>query len=359
MTGDADAEGLTQRDWMVSLVDAAGWSFGLPDEPQDPDYINILSGNRVLRVEAEDAYAKEKDSVSFMSFRNFGNFSGEGWLNGSRTETDVHLSFILPVDGLYQLKAKLRRAGHKVTVNGQTIPVDAEEMFTSVEIGEFQLQAGPQEIVVTLPAGGSIDYISLEANNLAAITPEKGWQPDESLSWEDVQTTLLQLMQLAEVFPLTEKPLQYEAESLQGKQQLVVDIPHLGVPSEGKWLRAGPTTVEIVFPLDIPSSGFYDLDLRLMGSPIDITVGGHESFRLDARSYLDDFNFKSLFLHAGQNKVSVTIPPGGGVDWLRLTQRKVTPSGAMTLLGQASSAAPTAADLDGLVSLLATFGTAR
>ena len=40
------AQELTQRDWMIALVDASGWSYGLPDEPQDPDYINILTGNR-------------------------------------------------------------------------------------------------------------------------------------------------------------------------------------------------------------------------------------------------------------------------------------------------------------------------
>ena len=62
------AQELTQRDWMVALVDASGWSYGLPDEPRDPDYINILTGNRELRYEAEDVFSKDEDNVSIMSF---------------------------------------------------------------------------------------------------------------------------------------------------------------------------------------------------------------------------------------------------------------------------------------------------
>ena len=44
LTSPGYAAELTQRDWMITLVDAFGWSYGLPDEPQDLDYINILAG---------------------------------------------------------------------------------------------------------------------------------------------------------------------------------------------------------------------------------------------------------------------------------------------------------------------------
>jgi hypothetical protein len=68
---------------MIAIVDALGWSYGLPDEPQDPDYINILAGNREFRFEAEDIYDKDRDNVSVMSFVNFGDFSGKGWLHNA------------------------------------------------------------------------------------------------------------------------------------------------------------------------------------------------------------------------------------------------------------------------------------
>ncbi len=353
------AEELTQRDWMITLVDATGWSYGLPDEPQDPDYINILTGNRELRFEAEDIFAKDEDNVSIMSFNNFGAFSGQGWLHGTREATTVHLRFTLPVSGNYLIKAHLRQPGHLLKIAGEPLTADAETVFTEVSLGHFALQSGAQEILVTLPPNGSIDYISLQAPNLAAITPERGWQPDEPLTWQVLQTTLLQLWQLAELFPADPAAMVVEAEDLQQSQVNVVDIPHLGHPSGGKWLRAGPLPAAVRFPLYLEKSGFYDLTLRALGNPIQISIGDHQKLLLEAKPYLDDVTFKSLFLFAGESHITLKLPPGGGIDYLRLTGRQIDASRAGTLLDFEQKANPEARDLDTLATFIAAFGVER
>ena len=362
---------LTQRDWMITLVDTFGWSYGLPDEPQDPDYINILTGNRSFRFEAEDIYAKGEDNVSLMSFRNFGAFSGRSWLHGTRKPTKVHLKFTLPLSGEYQLQAHLRQAGHQFSVNGEIKTVDAKPKFTKVAVGNFQLQAGEQEIVLTLPQNGSIDYISLAAPNLAAITPSDGWQPDAPLTWEVVQTTLTQILQLAELFPKAPTALVIEAENLSQTEAKVVTIPHLGQPSGGEWLRSGPMSTEIKFPIKLIESGFYDLSLRVMGNPISITVSDHQEIILDAKAYLDDYTFTSLYFFAGDSNITVKLPPGGGVDRLSLTARQIDAPLVSTLLGleplpgpahlsdPVQRNKPENRDLDNLTSLLAAFGVKR
>jgi len=350
---------LTQRDWMITLVDTVGWSFGLPDEPQDPDYINILTGNREFRFEAEDVYAQDEDNVSLMSFRNFGAFGGRGWLQGTREPTPVHLRFTLPIGGEYRIQAHLRQAGHQFAVAGAVKTVDATAEFTLVTVGSFQLQAGDQEVVVTLPAGGSIDYITLKAPNLAAITPAGGWQPDEALTWQVIQTTLLQLLDLAELFPSDPVPLVFEAEALAQSAVQVVSIPHLGRASGGEWLRAGPLPAKVKFPIKLTKSGFYDLSLRVMGNPIEIAVGDHLETSLEAKPYLDDYTFKALFLFAGVNNIVLNIPPGGGVDQLTLTARQIDTAMLDTLLGLEQRELPGARDLDTLTSLIAAFGVKR
>lgn len=353
------AEELTQRDWMIALVDAAGWSYGLPDEPQDPDYINILTGNRELRFEAEDVFAKDEDNVSIMSFNNFGAFSGRSWLHGTREPTRVHLRFTLPVGGKYLIKAHLRLEGHLFNITGESLTADAETLFTEVTLGRFELQSGAQEILVTLPPNGSIDYISLQAPNLAAITPDGGWQPDEPLSWQVLQTTLLQLLNLAELFPADPAAMVVEAEDLQQNQVNVVDITHLGHPSGGKWLRAGPIPTEVRFPLQLENSGFYDLTLRALGNPIQISIGDHQKLLLEAKPYLDDVTFKSLFLFAGKSHITLKLPPGGGIDYLRLAGRQIDASRARTLLDFEQKANPEAQDLDSLATFIAAFGVER
>jgi hypothetical protein len=87
----ADPAGL-----MVSTVNALVWSYGLHDKPQYPDYINILTSNRVFHFEAEDVYAPDEHNVSFMSFRNFSPLGGSGWLNNTSKPT---MAFVSTVHG--------------------------------------------------------------------------------------------------------------------------------------------------------------------------------------------------------------------------------------------------------------------
>ena len=353
------AQELTQRDWMITLVDVSGLSYGLPEEPQDPDYINILTGNREFRFEAEDVFLKDEDNASVMSFQNFGAFSGQGWLNSTQEPTSVHLRFTLPISGEYLVKAQIRQAGHLFAIAGEQVLANAENKFKEVTVGRFKLQSGAQEFLVILPANGSIDYISLNAPNLAAITPDGGWQPDEPLSWQVLQTTLLQVWQLAELFPQDPTPLVIEAETLKQSDVKVVSIPHLGQPSGGKWLRAGDLPAEVRFPITLKESGFFDLSLRAMGNPIHISIGDHQTLLLEAKPYLDNFTFKSLFLFTGDSQITLKLPPGGGVDQLRLTGRQIDTTRASTLLDFEQKDKPEARDLDSLATLLAAFGIER
>ncbi len=297
--------------------------------------------------------------MSLMSFDNFGTFSGQGWLKGPREATNVHLRITLPISGEYQLHAHIRSAGHRVAVGDIVNTVDGGLEFTLVHVGDFQLQAGALEIVVTLPAGGSIDYITLKAPGLPAITPDRGWQPDEALTWGTIQTTLLQLLDLAELFPLHSTPLTYEAEDVPQDKAQIVDISHLGLPSGGKWLRTGPLPAEVSVPIRLSESGFYDLKLRAMGDPILITVGDRQQINLGAKPYLDDYSFPALFLTADDSDITLSLPPGGGVDQLVLTGRQIDTPRVETLLGMSQQREPEAGDINTLASILAAFGAKR
>ena len=157
------ASELTQRDWMIALVDATGGSYGLPDEPQDPDYINILTGNRDFRFEAEDVFTVGEDNVSIMSFQNFGTSSGRGWLHGTKAPTQVHLSFTLPLAGEYEIKAQLRQKGHLSNIAGEEKTADAKDAFTEVSIGTF---SGESHITLGLPPGGGVDVLTLTGRQI-------------------------------------------------------------------------------------------------------------------------------------------------------------------------------------------------
>jgi len=354
----AQAAPLTQRDWMIALVDTLGWSYGLPDEPQDPDYINILNGNRTFRFEAEDSYARGEDPVTQMAFQNFGSFSGSGWLHGAQEPRPVHLRFTLPLAGNYRLEARLRGADHRFSIGSKSVEVGAGDQFTDVLIGHFEFSAGAQEVQVILPANGSLDFIALAAPNLTSLAPTDGWHPDDQLSWSDMHATLVTLFGLGDIFPPLGPPLVMEAEALQQDAAEVVSIPYLGSPSGGKWLRAGPLPVKVNFPLQLPASGFYDLTIRAMGDPLQVTLGGHLALTRKAGPALEDHQFGTLFFEA-RSSVTLELPPGGGVDQLTLTRRQVDAAGVTRLLGLNTASPPTPSALDTLTRQLAAFRIER
>ena len=355
----AAAAELTQRDWMMTLVDTLGWSFGLPDEPQDPDYINILSGNRTYRFESENFFTSKKDNISIMSFRDFGSFSGKGWLHGARKPAEVRFNIHLPLHGLYTVKAHLREPGHKFKIAGTLQSVDGGSDFSLVTIGSFELQAGPHEIVVTLPANGSIDYISFEAPNFPIISPSDGWQPDEPLTKEILETTLLQLFKLADLFPEAREPIRIEAEDHHLPGFTIESSGHLGQPSGGKWLLATPFSANVTIPLELPDIGFYDLTLRVMGEKINVVLGDHHEINFMAKPFLDDFVFTSLYFYNARTDIKVSLPKGAGFDKLTLTKRQVEPKTVSALLDLNLKDPPSNDDMIYLTSLLSSFGVSR
>lgn len=351
---------LTQQEWMTTLVDALGLSFGLPDTPTPQDYINILSGKRNLRFEAEE-FSSPDDSVSKMALPNFGPFSGQGWLLGISRPTDVHLNFVVPRDGEYRLALTLRSPGHTVKVAGQTFPADGSgDKFTSVDLGAVTLAAGPTMVVVTLPPGGALDAISLTAPNLASIAPGPGWQPETVLTWEAVATTLMQALNLAEKLPLaSDPPLMLEAEEVKeiGAARLVEDS-HLGAPSGGRWLRTSVQPVTVRMPVNLPAAGFFDLSMVAMGAPITVRFNDHLELSATGKAYLDELTLPPVYLPAGSNELTITLPPRGGLDRLMLKPRQTTLESLNAVLElQASGEAPAPADLDRLSARLLT--TAR
>jgi len=345
------AQTLTEHTWMVALVDSLGRSFGLPDEPKVEDYLTILSGKRNLRYEAEDVRAEGRAST--LAFRNFGPFSGSGWVLGTSQPSRIALRFVLPLSGRYRLNVAVGRAGHVIQVGDRQFTADGDErQFRLVELGEIDLLAGPQEVFVTLPPGGAIDYLDLTAANLPPIAPEGGWQADRPLTWEVLTLTALQALDLAGALPASARSVSIEAETLRdtGGAQVVTDA-HLGQPSGGRWLRTVMQPAVITVPLDIPQSGFYDLELTALGERLDIEIAGHLQINVTGQPYLAPVNLPPCFLPKGPARLVLTVPPGGGFDRLVLKARQSDlPAMAAALGVTVSGAAPGSAELDRLAA---------
>jgi hypothetical protein len=358
---EPSAQALTQRDWMMSLVDALGWSFGLPDEPQDRHYQEILSGERVLRVEAEKAHQPE-DLVAVKTFENFGPFSGEGWLAGIATETRAHLQFLLPRDGNYHITASLRLSGHRIRVGGREVEVSAGNRFETVPLGTFPLEAGPQKIVVVLPPNAAIDYLELKAPPLPKIEPLDGWRPQAPLSRSVLAVTAVRLLDAENCLPPMPQKISVEAEdsSSPGGAQIETSR-YLGVPSEGAWLRAGTTPARVRLHIRVERDGVYRIAVTGAGvGPATLDFDGGRSWSLLFDSFLAEKEVGTVYLERGGHYADIELSPGSGIDKLLLHALHSDSSDYARLVGMSAiDGEPAAGEIDPLLSLLAAVGASR
>ena len=329
-----DAAQLSQRDWMEQLADSLGLGYGLPDEPQAEDYIQLLSGERSLQVEAEEKH-RRSDRVAIKRQTNFGKFSGSGWVSGRRQPVQLHLDIILPHNGRYRLSCVTRLPGVTFALGGETFTASAGSELTYQELGVVNLAAGPVEIVVTLPPGAGIDVLYLKAAPRPQIAPLDGWQPEQTLQAADLAITMLQALDLLTTLPLSDRVMMVEAERAVAQDGVVVTTDrHLGTPSGGKWVRAGHLPVTLTLPVKVPSSGCYQLQLRGTAGPaVRVTAAGLMENQVDFDSALGTRQLGSYCLKRGKLSLELELPARSGIDSLELHALDTSEETLRQLLG--------------------------
>lgn len=352
---------LTERDWMINLIEVLGLSSGLPDTPADADYLQLLGGKRTLRVEAEEHHHPE-DMMSVVDFRTFGPFSGNGWVSGINVPTTVRLRFLLPLGGTYRLSAGVRLPGHRFQMGEHSFTADGGNDFTRVELGEARLRAGEHTIQVALPSDGGIDYIELSAPPLPAVEPVGGWKPESPLDLDVMAETAVRLLALEPALPGTGETVRVEAESaLTSGEVDITRATHLGEPSGGLWVRTGgrPTRLELAFSAS--AAGAYDITVRgASGEPVLARVNNAAEVPITLSPYLENVPLGTFPLTAGKNRISLDLPPRAGIDAVLLQRRRASGGDYRKLAGlPLEGSAPTTEQVDTLLSLLTVLGTGR
>lgn len=344
---------LTQRDLMTNLVDTLGYSFGLPDTPQDSDYIQLLKGGRSFRFEAE-TYRHPDDLVAINSFSSFGEFSGPGWVSAISAPTKMRMEFLLPHAGTYRFFATVRLPGHTLMLEGQTWQINEDfPKFERVDLGEITLNAGMKELVIAMPANGSIDYIEFLAPPLTAIMPLTEWEPDAPLTYTDLAVTVLRALDLQSLLPLEGESLLIEAEENATEKSFLTDQRHLGEPHGGYWLRSGAGGGVITLSFPVETAAVYTLNLIAAGAKsLTGTLDDRETWQADFPPYLQENTIGTWFLPAGRHQLKIELPARGGVDLLTLLKRRSTSADYLVLAGLPAGDSVTVNDVNRLLTLL-------
>jgi hypothetical protein len=350
---------LTQHDLMLGLVDGLGWSFGLPEQSEEADYLQILSGKRKFRIEIEANYDPETRVIIEEIF-SFGNFSGSGWIRVPNRPTEIPLFYNVPISGNYKIKARLLKGGHIIRIGDETFEADGGKQFTDNDLGTIYLQAGIQQIRLTVPARGGIDFIELEALSLPAIAPAGGWNLDKLLSFDDLAVTAMQLLGLHATLPESGEDIILEVEDFPlPKRAKLSTNRHLGAPNQGKWVSIGSEPVTFNLDVEVPAEGVYDMTVSCVGkAEISGTVNS-QPFKVSPDRRFNPKQAGGVVLKKGQTPLSFQLPPYCGLDQVVLSPRASAPNDFRRLTGQPLTGAPSTAQFNSFIKMLAAFGIPR
>lgn len=346
-----------QAELAKRLVDLFGWSEGLPENPEDKDYKGILGGQRRFRFEAEESYDRLYDAVSVRDYNLLGPFSGRGWLHGTTVPTAVHFKVFIPIAGKYTLTAVTKGDDQLWSVAGRAFKVNAGGVLKETVIGQAFIPPGTLEFNAVIPAGGAIDSIEFSAPALAPLEPLSGWNFAANLTGGQLAEVAAPLLGTEVLLPedmtAAHKTLPAAGVAPLPAALFLTDSQVLGKPLANKWVRAGQVAAQLSIPVEIDATGVYQVRVRFVGSTL--TAGFDDrTVTMPGKPYLEWVDCGVFRLAKGTNRLSLRIPPSGGVDSVEIIRRKSSPADyvAVTKLGKGAEETVSSAELDRLLKSL-------
>ena len=328
----------TQKDFARLIVQQLSWDGGLPKEPVDRDYLMIMGGKRTFRYEAENAYNEQTDRVTMRDFPLLGEFTGKGWILGVSDATDSTFTILLPIAGEYDLKAVIKGNGFVWSIDGKEYRADSKSgNFRETDIAKVKLMAGVVIIKVTIPPEGAIDSFSLTAPDYTSIQPFMGWRFREELTAVRMAEIAIALTNRFAQLPdagqaASPKPLAVSDKLVLPPTAAFTNVPSLGPFFSSKWIRADYRGATVQIPLAVAEAGYYGLTVNVMGEVISGSVNS-TPFKFSGKPYLDKLNLGLYRLESGDNTLTISLPPTGGIDIVEFSMKSFAPDDFLRLAG--------------------------
>lgn len=327
----------TQKDFAKLMFQQFAWQDGLPGEATDRDYLQILGGKRKFRYEAENAYNPLTDRVTVREFALFGPFTGKGWLMGVSDTTTADFTVLLPIKGVYSLKAVIKGKGFIWSIDDKDYRADSgSDKFSEIEIGKIPLKAGIVKIRVSIPPESAIDSFSFSADDHAVIQPIDGWRFKEPLTAVRMAETALSITGRQEQLPdSSQEPPRllavFETATI-SPSAARTNAVEFGKFNSRAWIRADYRGATVQLPVKTTDVGFYRISANAMGGIITGSVN-EVQFMASAKPYLDPVGLGLFRLESGDNLITINLPPMGGIDTLELRKKSISPEDALSLCG--------------------------
>lgn len=330
-------EVFTQKAFVQLMFQRLSWNQGLSKEMSDRDYLQILGGKRTFKYEAESAFNEITDRVTVRTFALYGPFTGKGWISGVSDTTAANFTTLIPIKGEYDLKAVIKGNGFAWNIDDKQYPADSKsDLFREVEIGKMSLKAGVVKIQVSIPPEGAIDSFSFTAPDYSPIQPLTGWRFKEPLIAGQLAEISVSMTGRHEQLPESQqnlsKILSVFESAIIPATAAPTTIAEFGRFTSREWVRSDYRGATIQIPVKNPIAGFYRIRANAMGGRITGSVN-EMPFNVLVKPYLENVQLGIFRLEAGDNLITINLPPMGGIDLLELNMKSMNPEDFLALSG--------------------------
>jgi hypothetical protein len=322
-----------EEQWAATLVRSLALDEVLPEAAAEGDVFALLCADAAEMVtDASGQRAPARAAFQISREMTEGRAPGE----------PVRVVLDVPATALYQLAVD-GRGKQRWTVDQRTVGhLDASALGTAFGPRVVPLRAGPHELAGYMSRDAEVTRVELAAFRPLCIAPAGGWRAGRPLSYGAQARTLVRALGLDRHLPEARVAVALEGERFSEASewggrtnQAIADQPG-GVRAE--WAQAGSEPAEFIYRIRLEKPGVYSLEVRLReGTRQHWSIDGRYRARVDAATGDGAFAWSHAMttsLAAGDHVLRALVPPGSGIDQIRMVERRASDPDYLEVLAQ-------------------------
>ena len=254
----------------------------------------------------------------------------------------VRIVLDVPATALYQLMVE-GTGKQRWTVDQRSVGhLDASSLGVAFGPRVVPLREGPHELAGYLAPGSRVDRLELNAHRPLCIAPAAGWREGRPLTGGGQARTLVPALGLDRYLPEEQTIVELEGERFDGASVSGVRTnaqPKGSDPANrAEWARAGDQPAEFTYRVRLPEPGVFSVLAQVVSGSQQIwAIDGRYRARMNVADSSEAFvwgHVMTTSLVAGEHVVRALVPPGSGIDRIRIVKHQSADADYVAVLDQ-------------------------
>lgn len=322
-----------EEQWAGTLVRALALGEVLEDQPESRDLFALLCADKAEMT----TQAGGRRAPARAAFR-----ISEEMVEDRAPGEPVRVVLDVPATALYQLAVEgegkqrwtvdQRKAGH----------LDPSALGVAFGPRVVPLREGPHELAGYLAPRSRVDRVELVAHRPLCIAPAAGWRVGEPLTGGALARTLVRALGLDRSLPEEQVVVELEGERFESSSDwgspTNAPPPDSEAETRAEWARAGEKPTEFTYRVRLLEPGVFSVLAQVVTGGEQIwSIDGRYRTRMDVVASPEPFAWGHVMttsLAAGEHVIRALVPPGSGIDRIRIVKRQSSDADYIEVLEQ-------------------------